>query len=58
MTYTKIVYNLTGVPDDEQELIVGSTDSRDIAKNWYDFCYQSGIIDRTVEVKEEEGGEE
>ena len=53
MTYIKIVYSLTGLDDDEQELTIDSTDIRDIAEDWYEFCCDCDVIRRTVEVEEE-----
>ena len=54
MTYTKIVYSFTGLDEDEQELTIDSTDSRDIIRDWYDFCCDCGVIVCTTEEEEEE----
>lgn len=53
MTYTKIVYSFTGLSEDEQELMIDSTNSRDIMRDWYEFCCDCGVITRTIEVEEE-----
>ena len=58
MTYSKIVYSLTGLDDDEQGLVVDSMETRDIERDWFEFCYDHGIIRRVVTEEDDEEEEE
>lgn len=54
MPYVRIVYSLTGLDEDEQEMTMDVTDNMNIAGEWFNFCYSSDIIRRVVMEKDEE----